>query len=77
MADNVLQLIVNVDTGQANVAIQGVNAGLGSVEKSALSVSRNASRGIDGMSYSMMEARETVRGLGEEIGIRLPRFVRW
>jgi hypothetical protein len=54
MADNKLELVVTVDTDKANASIKSVNAGLSSLETTAVSVTLGASRGIDGMTASII-----------------------
>ena len=55
MADNNLELIVTVDTDKANASIKSVNAGLSSIETTAVNAARGASRGIDGMTAAMVK----------------------
>ena len=54
-ADNKLELIVTVDTDKANASIKSVNAGLSSIETTAVSAARGASRSIDGMTAAMVK----------------------
>ena len=54
-SENRLELIVTVDTDKANASIKSVNAGLSSIETTALSAARGASRGIDGMTAAMVK----------------------
>ncbi len=56
MADNKLELVVEVDTNKANASIKSVNASLSSMEASAVKAARGASQGIDGMTASMARA---------------------
>ena len=56
MADSKLELVVTVDTDKANASIKSINRGLSSIESTAVSASRGASRGIDGMTASMTKA---------------------
>jgi hypothetical protein len=56
MADNRLELVVEVDTKTANANIKSVNAALGSMEQAAVRSARGASQGIDGMTMSMAKA---------------------
>jgi len=53
MADNKLELIIDVDAGRGNAAIKGVNKNLSELEKQAVSSSKRASSGIDGMTLSL------------------------
>jgi hypothetical protein len=55
MADNRLELIVEVDTNRANASIKSVNASLSSMEASALKTARGAAQGIDGMTSAMVK----------------------
>jgi len=55
MADSKLELVVTVDTDKANASIKSVNAGLSSIETTAVSAARGASRGIDGMTAAMVK----------------------
>ena len=54
MADSKLELVVTVDTDKANASIKSVNAGLSSLETTAVRAARGASRGIDGMTMSIV-----------------------
>ena len=56
MADNRLELVVEVDTRSANANIKSVNTALGSMEQAAVRSARGASQGIDGMTMSMAKA---------------------
>ena len=55
MADNKLELVVEVDVNKANASIKSVNTGLSSMEQTAANAARGASRGIDGMTASMVK----------------------
>lgn len=55
MPDNKLELVVTVDTDKANASIKSVNAGLSSLETTAVNATRGASRGIDGMTAAMVK----------------------
>ena len=55
MADNKLQLVVEVDTNRANASIKSVNASLSSMETSAVKAARGASQGVDGMTAAMVK----------------------
>jgi len=55
MVDNKLELVVEVDTKQANASIKSVNAGLSKIETTAVGAARGASRGIDGMTAAMVK----------------------
>jgi len=55
MADNRLELVVEVDTNRANASIKSVNASLSSIEALAVKTARGAAQGIDGMTASMVK----------------------
>jgi hypothetical protein len=55
MADNRLELVVEVDTNRANASIKSVNASLSSMEASAVKTARGAAQGIDGMTAAMVK----------------------
>jgi hypothetical protein len=55
MADNKLELVVEVDTNRANASIKSVNASLSSMEASAVKTARGAAQGIDGMTSAMIK----------------------
>jgi hypothetical protein len=55
MADNKLELVVEVDTNRANASIKSVNASLSSMEASAVKTARGAAQGIDGMTAAMVK----------------------
>jgi hypothetical protein len=67
MADNKLELVVTVDTDKANASIKSVNAGLSSIETTAVSAARGASRGIDGMTAAMVKGATAGNLLAEAI----------
>jgi hypothetical protein len=52
-ADNKLELVVEVDVNRANASIKSVNAGLSSMEATAVKAARGASSGIDGLTVSV------------------------
>lgn len=56
MADNRLELVVEVDTKSANANIKSINTALGSMEQAAVRSARGASQGIDSMTLSMAKA---------------------
>ncbi len=72
---NVLQLIITADAGQANKELGLIGVGLGNMERAAVSGGKKAAGGIDQLSYSATQARWAIIGMGEELGIRFPRFV--
>jgi hypothetical protein len=55
MADNKLELVVEVDTNRANASIKSVNASLSSMESAAAKSAKGAAQGIDGMTASMVK----------------------
>jgi hypothetical protein len=55
MADNRLELVVEVDANRANASIKSVNASLSSMEASAMKTARGAAQGIDGMTAAMVK----------------------
>ena len=55
-ADNKLELIIQVDAAKGNAAIQSVNKNLTGLEKGAVSSTKQASKGFDGMTLSMTKA---------------------
>ncbi len=55
MADNKLELVVEVDTNRANASIKSVNSGLSSMEATAAKSARGATQGIDGMTAAMVK----------------------
>jgi gas vesicle protein len=55
MADNKLELVVEVDANRANASIKSVNASLSSMEAAAAKSARGAAQGIDGMTAAMVK----------------------
>jgi len=55
MADNKLELVVEVDTNRANASIKSVNASLSSMETAAAKSAKGAAQGIDGMTAAMVK----------------------
>ncbi len=55
MADNKLELVVEVDANRANASIKSVNTNLSNIEATATKAARGASQGIDGMTASMIK----------------------
>jgi len=55
MADNKLELVVEVDANRANASIKSVNASLSSMESAAVKSARGAAQGIDGMTAAMVK----------------------
>lgn len=72
-SDNKLELIIEVLADKANAQIKGVNQSLAGIERTAVSVAKNASEGIDGMTASMVKGSlagnllaEAIKGAAEE-----------
>jgi hypothetical protein len=55
MADNKLELVVEVDANRANASVKSVNASLSSMESAAAKSARGAAQGIDGMTAAMVK----------------------
>ncbi|MEN6533098.1 MAG: hypothetical protein ABFD89_05505 [Bryobacteraceae bacterium] len=55
MADNKLELVVEVDTNRANASIKSVNSSLSSMEAAAAKSAHGAAQGIDGMTAAMVK----------------------
>src|SRR5512140_1720644 len=53
MADNKLELVVEVDVAKGNASIKTLNTGLSSIEQAASKAGRGASAGIDSITVSM------------------------
>ena len=66
-ADNTLQLVIQVDADKANASIKSVNTGLSSIETTAVTAAKGASRGIDGMTASMAKGVVAGNLLAEDI----------
>jgi len=77
MADNKLELVVTVDTDKANASIKSVNAGLSSIETTAVSAARGASRGIDGMTAAMVKGATAGNLLADAIKTALSWAKSW
>jgi hypothetical protein len=67
MADNKLELVIEVDANKANASIKSVNTGLSGMEQAAVQAARNASTGIDGMTASMVKGATAGNLLAESI----------
>jgi len=67
MADNKLELVVEVDANRANASIKSVNAGLSSMEAAAAKSARGAAQGIDGMTAAMVKGATAGNLLAEAI----------
>jgi len=65
--DNKLELVIEVQADKANAQIKGVNQGLAGIEPIAVSVAKNASTGIDGMTASMTKGALAGNLLAEAI----------
>jgi hypothetical protein len=73
-ADNKLELVIEVQADKANAQIKGVNQSLAGIERIAVSVAKNASEGIDGMTASMVKGSlagnllaEAIKGAAESV----------
>ncbi|MGC8884865.1 MAG: hypothetical protein ACP5UT_18760, partial [Bryobacteraceae bacterium] len=55
MADNRLELVVEVDANRANASIKSVNSSLSSMEAAAVKTARGAAQSIDGMTAAMVK----------------------
>ncbi len=67
MADNKLELVVEVDTTKANASIKCVNAGLSIIEETAAKSARGASGSIDSMTAAMVKGATAGNLLAEGI----------
>ena len=56
-----------IDTDKANASIKSVNAGLSSIETTAVSAARGTSQGIDGMTAAMVKGATAGNLLAEAI----------
>jgi hypothetical protein len=54
-SDNKLEMVIEVQADKANAQISGVNQSLAGIERIAVSVPKNASEGIGGMTASMLK----------------------
>jgi len=77
MADNKLELVVEVDVNKANASIKSVNTGLSSMEQTAATAARGASRGIDGMTASMVKGAAAGNLLADAIKSALQWAKSW
>src|SRR5262245_25481179 len=73
MADNKLELVVEVDANRANASIKSINSGLSSLEQTTTKAARGASSSIDGMTAAMVKGATAGNLLAE--GIK--RAVEW
>jgi hypothetical protein len=55
VADNKLELVVEVDVNKANASIKTVNSGLSSIEQTAAKAAHGASSSLDGMTAAMVK----------------------
>ena len=67
MADNKLELVVQVDVDKANASIKSVNAGLSSMERTAAKAASGASSGIDGLTVRMVKGATAASLLADAI----------
>jgi hypothetical protein len=73
MADNRLELVVEVDVNKANASIKTVNANLSSIEQTAARTTRAASQGIDGMTAAMVKGATA----GNLLADAIKKAVQW
>jgi hypothetical protein len=73
-SDNKLELVIEVQADKANAQIKGVNQSLAGIEGIAMSVAKNASEGIDGMTASTVKGSlagnllaEAIKGAAESV----------
>ncbi len=67
MADNKLELVVEVDANRANASIKSVNASLSSMEAAAAKSARGAAQGIDRMTAAMVKGATAGKLLADAI----------
>ena len=77
MADNKLELVVEVDVGKANASIKSINSGLSSIEQAAAKTARGASSGIDGITVSMVKGATAGNLLADAIKNALSWAKEW
>jgi hypothetical protein len=77
MADNKLELVVEVDVNKANASIKSVNTGLSNMESAAAKSARGASQGIDGMTASMVKGATAGNLLADAIKSALQWAKSW
>ncbi len=77
MADNKLELVVEVDANRANASIKSVNANLSSIEATAAKAARGASAGIDGMTASMVKGATAGNLLADAIKTAVDWAKQW
>lgn len=75
MANEKLELTIQVDASGANAEIMSVNSALGRMGTTAAAQGGKASAGIDRMAYSSREANHALQGMGEQLGLRIPRYI--
>ena len=68
------ELVIEVQADKANAQIKGVNQSLAAIERIAVSVAKNASGGIDGMTAGMVKGSlagnllaEAIKGAAESV----------
>src|SRR6266496_3104193 len=83
MADNTLQLVVDVDVRKGSAEVAALNQGLDGIGKQAVASAKMATTGIDGFTTGLghsraevTEASHALHLLGGQIGLELPRAVR-
>jgi hypothetical protein len=73
-SDNKLELVIEVRADKANAQIKGPTQSPAGIERIAVSVAKNASEGIDGMTASMVKGSlagnllaEAIKGAAESV----------
>src|SRR5512146_314636 len=74
-ATNILELAIQVDNGQAVVSISQLNALIAAAGKNASATGPLGRNGMEDLEGGTRKAHEALRGIGEELGVHLPRFV--
>jgi len=77
LADNQLELVVEVDTTKANASIKSVNSGLSSIEETAAKSARGASGSIDSMTAAMVKGATAGNLLAEGIKFAVEWAKEW
>jgi hypothetical protein len=75
MGDNKLELVILVNAGQANDALQSVNKSMAATERQTVQSAQNMSKGADDFGTKMYQARSAAMMLEGQIGVKLPAAV--
>lgn len=75
MADNILEIEARADFSALFGESQAAAAAVEDSSRRIKTAMDSAGSAPQKLQYSMRDAREATRGLGEEIGVRMPRFV--